>query len=433
MYGERGTVLNKKHSVSRLGLQLIAAVVFSLAAGVALFFLLTMASYNVIGSFTMNPGHIARQEAASAERLQRYVTAYDIGLAQIKRLDEWAREETNVLMTVYQGKEILYYNTDVVIGLPDYEESSYDIVFRDGIAEAVLICFFDSRYYLWADFVNGMLSIVTSLAILYTCIRQKVRYITLLASELQILKGGDLNYPVTVKGRDELTALAEEMDAMRRAIRERQQEKERAIQANQELVTAMSHDLRTPLTSLLGYVDILNLHKYQEGQQKKYLQAIGEKAWQIKQMSDKLFEYFLVFRKEREELNFQTVNGIEFLGQVVEESLFDMESEGFQIERKSDEVDCVLQVDVEAIRRVFGNIFSNLVKYADRSQPVWVCYEQQADRLAVSFRNAVAEADGKESSRIGLCTCEKIMEDHGGSFRCKQEEGRFEVQVEFPV
>lgn len=436
--------MNKKHSVSRLGLQLIAAVVLSLTAGAVLFFLLTMASYRGISSVTMNPEHIARQEAASAERLQRYVTTHDIGLSQIKRLDEWSEEEKNVLITVYQGQEILYYNTDVVIGLPDsdtivydeaavLQESSYDIVFRDGIAEVVLISFFDSRYYLWADFLNGMISIAVSLAILYACIRRKVRYIALLASELQILKGGDLNYPITVKGKDELSALAEEMDAMRRAIRERQQEKERAIQANQELVTAMSHDLRTPLTSLLGYVDILNLHKYQEGQQEKYLHAIGEKAWQIKQISDKLFEYFLVFRREREEIQLQTVNGIEFLGQVVEESLFDMESEGFQIERRTDEITCVLQIDVEAIRRVFGNIFSNLIKYADRSQPIQVSYGQQPDSLKVSFRNAVAGKEGKESSQIGLRTCEKIMEDHGGRFRYKQENGQFEVYVEFPV
>lgn len=448
--------MNKKHSVSRLGLQLTAAVVLSLATGAALFFLLTMASYRGIGSVTMNPGHIARQEAASAERLQHYVTAHDIGLSQIRRLDEWSEEEKNVLITVYQGQDILYYNTDVVIGLPGSDgadrcsdktaddnivydeaavprESSYDIVFRDGTAEVVLVSFFDSRYYLWADFINGMISIAVSLAILYACIRRKVQYIALLASELQILKGGDLNYPITVKGRDELSALADEMDAMRRAIRERQQEKERAIRANQELVTAMSHDLRTPLTSLLGYVDILNLHKYQEGQQEKYLHAIGEKAWQIKQMSDKLFEYFLVFRREREEMQLQTVNGIEFLGQVVEESLFDMESEGFQIERETDEIDCVLQVDVEAVRRVFGNIFSNLIKYAERTQPIQVCYRQRADRLTVCFRNAVAEAERKESSQIGLHICEKIMEDHGGSFRCRQADGWFEVSVEFPV
>lgn len=433
-------MLNKKHSVSRLGLQLVAAVVFSLAAGVALFFLLTMAAYRGIGSVVMRPEHIAKQEADCAERLQRYVTTHDISIGQIAQLDEWVTEEQNVLVTVYQGQDVLYYNSDVVIGKPgsdseaDSREVSYDICFRNGTAEAVLISFFDNRYYLWADIVNGTIAMIAALAVLYGFIRKKVRYITLLESELQILKGGDLNYPITVKGKDELSALAEEMDAMRLAILERQQKEEQAVRANQELVTAMSHDLRTPLTSLLGYVDILSLHKEPEGQRDQYLRAIGEKAWQIRQLSDKLFEYFLVFRKGREKMQFQTVNGIEFLGQIVEESLFDMESEGFQIVRRSDEIDCVLQADIEEIRRVFGNIFSNLLKYADRSQPVQVCYEQQTDRLIVSFRNAVAPGtDGRESNQIGLRTCAKIMEAHGGRFHCLQGGGCFEVRVEFPV
>lgn len=432
--------MNKKHSISRLGLQLVAAAVFSLAAGVALFFLLTMAAYRLIGSVVMRPEHIAKQEAGCAERLQQYVTTHDISIEQIAQLDGWVTEEQNVLVTVYQGQDVLYYNSDVVIGQPgsdsevDSREVSYDIRFRNGTAEAVLISFFDNRYYLWTDLAGGMIAMIAALAVLYGFIRKKVWYITLLESELQILKGGDLSYPITVKGKDELSALAEEMDAMRLAILERQQEEEQAVRANQELVTAMSHDLRTPLTALLGYVDILSLHKEPEGQQDQYIRAIGEKAWQMKQLSDKLFEYFLVFRKGREEMQLQTVNGIEFLGQIVEESLFDMESEGFQIVRSSDEIDCVLQADVEEIRRVFGNIFSNLLKYADRSQPVQVCYEQETDRLTVSFRNAVAPGtDGMESSRIGLRTCAKIMEAHGGRFRCIRDGGSFEVRVEFPV
>lgn len=96
-------------------------------------------------------------------------------------------------------------------------------------------------------------------------IRGKIRYIDLMEQEIQILKGGDLDYRITVKGKDELASLAAEIDAMRCAIKERQQKEEEAGKANRELVTAMSHDLRTPLTSLLGYVDILQMEKGKTG------------------------------------------------------------------------------------------------------------------------------------------------------------------------
>ena len=64
--------------------------------------------------------------------------------------------------------------------------------------------------------------------ILYLLIRKKVKYIELLGKELEILKGGDLNYQITIRGNDELAALAGEMDSMRRAIRSRQEEEELA-------------------------------------------------------------------------------------------------------------------------------------------------------------------------------------------------------------
>lgn len=97
---------------------------------------------------------------------------------------------------------------------------------------------------------------------------------------------------------------------MRCAIKERQQKEEEAGKANRELVTAMSHDLRTPLTSLLGYVDILQMEKGEDrGQQRKYLNSIRDKAYQIKELSDKLFEYFIVYGRKREELEAEEVKG----------------------------------------------------------------------------------------------------------------------------
>ena len=106
--------------------------------------------------------------------------------------------------------------------------------------------------------------------ILYLLIRKKVKYIELLGKELEILKGGDLNYQITIRGNDELAALAGEMDSMRRAIRSRQEEEELAHLANRGIVTAMSHDLRTPLTALMGYLDILSIEEA-PGKKQKYL------------------------------------------------------------------------------------------------------------------------------------------------------------------
>lgn len=77
--------------------------------------------------------------------------------------------------------------------------------------------------------------------------------------------------------------------------------------------------------------------------------------------------------------------------------------------------------------------FSNLLKYADRNRPVTVSYEQREDCLIICFGNYVAEdAEAKESTGIGLKTCAKIIEDHGGSFYSGQKDGFFLTQISFP-
>ena len=169
-----------------------------------------------------------------------------------------------------------------------------------------------------------------------------------------------------------------------------------------------------------------------EGQRKRCLEAVRQKAYQIKELSDKLFEYFIVYGREQESLETELVNGAEFLGQVVEESLFDLESEGFEVLRSSDEIDCALYMDVALIRRVFGNIFSNLLKYGDRSRPLEVEYRQGDGELLIRFKNSVNRHSRRaESSGIGIKTCRKIMEDHGGRFECRGEGGTFAVEVTF--
>lgn len=178
----------------------------------------------------------------------------------------------------------------------------------------------------------------------------------MLGKELEILKGGDLNYQITIRGNDELAALAGEMDSMRRAIRSRQEEEELAHLANRGIVTAMSHDLRTPLTALMGYLDILSIEE-DPGKKQKYLSVCRDKACQIKSLSDKLFEYFLVYSSDQDELHADEVNGAEFVGQIVEESLFDLENEGIEVARRAGEITCRLLVDVDLMRRVFGNLF----------------------------------------------------------------------------
>lgn len=368
----------------RLGIELLLATVLSLAVAALAFMGLREFAYRKLDNVIYTDEFNSRQEKACAARLQNYITEESVSMADGAALDHWVNQEKDVILYLYQGQNLLYSSIDrfeiavpsqeagtepaefdVAMDdvLPNYDDTipMYPILFSDGSAQAVLSCFFQFRFYSLADGAAGVIAFSLFVLLLLLLIRRKSRYIRLLENELKILEGGDLNYEITIRGNDELAFLAQGIDAMRRAIRERQACEEAAENANRELITAMSHDLRTPLTSLIGYLDILALKKYgSEEQMRQFLLAGREKAYRIKALSDKLFEYFLVYGKEEAPPEMELVNAEELVGQIVEESLFDLESEGFSVERSAEEISCILRADVDLLRRVFGNLFSNI-------------------------------------------------------------------------
>ena len=140
-----------------------------------------------------------------------------------------------------------------------------------------------------------LLAVILLVVIMILGMRKPVRYIGRLKAECEILGSGDLDYQVTVQGKDELSLLARGLDNMRIALRESNEKEAELTAANRRMITEMSHDLRTPLTSLLIYTEILGKEAVKDPQQlMEYVRKIEKKARQIKRLSDNIFEYALI-------------------------------------------------------------------------------------------------------------------------------------------
>lgn len=428
---------------SRLWIKLILSAVFAAACAAFVYVWALELSYRLLDQIYINPAVILKREEQYIKDFQSYVTEQKLSMNDRKKIKEFTKTDWTIVMALYQENDIIFSSDSrFIVPLPadeygetikDTSEASgvFNVTFTDGAVQAALV-YTGYENYQSAGVIVTLLSGLCFAVILYLLIRKKVKYIELLGKELEILKGGDLNYQITIRGNDELAALAGEMDSMRRAIRSRQEEEELAHLANRGIVTAMSHDLRTPLTALMGYLDILSIEE-DPGKKQKYLSVCRDKACQIKSLSDKLFEYFLVYSSDQDELHADEVNGAEFVGQIVEESLFDLENEGIEVARRAGEITCRLLVDVDLMRRVFGNLFSNILKYADRSHAVQAEYGETKGELVIRLRNSVAaDASERESSNIGLKTCETILKRHGGTFSYQKDAGMFEAEVRIP-
>ena len=205
--------------------------------------------------------------------------------------------------------------------------------------------------------------------------------------------------------------------------------------AGRELMVNLSHDVRTPLTTLLLYTEIVAGGKYHsQAQLAEYLTKIDTKARQIKQLSDNLFEYALVTRD-----TVVTLDRPASFSQIFEEPLAEFAEQlgqrGYGCLLDLGEEDVVLQVYRPYIRRIFDNIASNILKYADPAHPVQVCFVREGEQAGLAFANVPLppESGGAESTKVGLVSVQTMMEKMQAEVRVSQTARRFCITLLFPV
>ena len=386
------------------------------------------------------------------EDLQSYVERNAITAAKISEIKNWTNDNVYVYLSIYQNNKVVfnsdyaYSDTDVVVEEVEFEEDAvlldeqnlYRLELADGtVASVDMFCYdyWQYSYYVWG--VGVGLGILIFLTVFTHLLRNKLKYINDIEKELRILEGGNLEYPITIKGEDELGSLAHGIEQLRISVVDSMKKEQQMLQANKELVTSMSHDLRTPLTTLTGYLEMLNMeHITDEEKRKHYLALSLDKTREIKELSDQLFEYFLIYGEDTKRLKVEPVNAHALVMDLVENQFLSLEEEGFQIQfiDHLDEKSGNCLINSQYMQRVLNNILSNLEKYADKQSPIEISAGIEQNYLLLGVRNGIcASRDVHESTKIGLITCERIMKLHHGGFQKFEVEGEFTVRLTIPM
>ena len=188
------------------------------------------------------------------------------------------------------------------------------------------------------------------------------------------------------------------------------------------------------MTSLIGYLGLLCEEGREESEQRQFAQSAYGKAMELKDLTDQLFRYFLVYGKAELELNLERFDGRLLLEQLLGEAEFDLADAGFTMQRIEFSGECSLLADPLFLKRVMDNLVSNIKKYADPAQPLVALSELKDGKLSLCISNAIsADLARKESTKIGLRTCEKILDAMGGSFTTLNENGRFAAEMSLPA
>ena len=428
----------------------LAGLLLAAVAVSGLFFVvINYAGEQMITKIFSDSSHIEKLSEAYIQDLQDYIDETKAASNDSEKLTEWVRKQKIVSIQVYKDEILTYDSNYPDAAVEDAEaegayyewEYYYTAEFADGTADVFLYGFFSYPLYSYAMTAEILLAVILLVAIVILGIRKPVRYIGRLKAECEILGSGDLDYQVTVQGKDELSLLARGLDNMRMALRESNEKEAELTAANRRMITEMSHDLRTPLTSLLIYTEILGKKAAKDPRQAmEYVRKIEKKARQIKRLSDNIFEYALITEETKAELGEpQTLREL-FYDPLSEMTAY-LGERGYMVELRPDTGSGSerrqIRVNEEYINRTMDNIVSNIEKYADKSMPVRIetIYTEEYGGLA--FRNGIScstedRRKTEGSTNIGLHNVEKMMKKMNGYFRVKQTENIFEITLIFP-
>lgn len=283
--------------------------------------------------------------------------------------------------------------------------------------------------------------------------RSMIRYLEEISASLQAISLGNFDVKIPVKSADELGTLAENINHMTARLAIAIEEERNAERSKNELITSVSHDLRTPLTSVLGYLELIVNDRYRdEVELRYYVDVAYEKALRLQSLIDDLFEYTKVsyggLRIETSSIDLR-----ELLEQLVEEFVPALQAADMQYRFFIPGDAYILSADGDLLVRVFENLVSNAIRYGQAGKYVDIELDRRDDRIIVRIANygepisqydlphifdrfyrvEKSRSDKTGGSGLGLAIAKNIIELHGGTISAYASQQRTVFEIELPA
>ena len=436
----------EKRTFRTLTFKLMAVMTLALAAAVLTFVCTVIVGNAVVEQVYLSSEAVNRRMDAEISSFRSYVEENALTSVDVNAVGQWNREHRNVNLTIYgisttisstpEGAELVGNEGGIIVRseLNLQMGMEYPVNFRDGV---YVVALNDTSRDLVGLTVNLSALVLAALVFLATVLlydQHITRTVQTLSRQVRQVSRGDLQMQIKPQTSDEIGQLALDVDAMRLSIIDKLQREEEAWKANSQLITAISHDVRTPLTALMGYLEIVSDESLSPEERRAYLQVCKNNAQRLKSLTDELFGFFLVFGKPTPDQRPEEFDAVTLLDQLLLEHVMDLTQRGFQVETSVGEISGKLRVDLGHFRRIFDNLFSNVRKYADPAYPVTISQRVDREELIITISNYINKSQNRpESNRIGLQTCHKLVAAMGGEFSQHRTKETFMVEVVLPL
>ena len=437
-----------------LYLGLLNNILIGIFLAVFVYFLILIPSTYVIKKYYISSDLQAKRHTEYIASLQEYVMTEGVSLENSDKIAEWVRENPYVYLLVYQGSEDWEFTdkTNVVPGAKDKFSELAGLRIDNSMARDELLSDARSGGYYLISLTDGevivalseysenlyllIFTAVSLVAAALTFILMLVRYIGMLierikrfASDVTIVSELDMSYEIVSEGKDELAGLSCNVENMRQTMLRHIENEKEARAANTELITSISHDIRTPLTVLMGYIEMMRERERDEVMQ-GYIDATESTALRLKQLSDDMFKYLLAFGDTDKAVSLEEYDARMLFDQALSEHILLLREMGYDISVKNlgDALPegSLVRTDAQNLMRIVDNIFSNIRKYADMESKINIDTKLSGARLTVEVRNRLRrDTDGAESNGIGLKTCVRLGSVVADGFEYEKNEDSF--------
>ncbi|WP_326512983.1 sensor histidine kinase [Clostridium intestinale] len=258
---------------------------------------------------------------------------------------------------------------------------------------------------------------------------------------------GDLNYQIEGSSISVLDVLAKDINNMRSGLGNAIQNEVKSERMKTELITNVSHDLKTPLTSIINYVDLIKKGDFTKEEIEDYIKIIDRKSQRLKVLIEDLFEASSAASGEME-LNIEKLDIVALLKQSIAEfeEKIKISKLDFRINIPNEKV--YVMVDGKRTWRIFENQISNILKYSLDNTRVYINLEESEDRIIIIFKNISAyeidfnedeiterfkrgdQSRHTEGSGLGLAISKGLTELQDGIFKIKVDGDLFKVEIQ---
>lgn len=280
-------------------------------------------------------------------------------------------------------------------------------------------------FHVWLKSICGIGSILIFIILFLFMLGQRLSYLLTITKGIDKLRENRMDFDITLEGNDELTRLAESINYLAASQREIDLKEKRMKEERDAWVRSLSHDIRTPLTSMLSFSELMmGKDQITDAEARSYAELIYTKSLQIRHLTSQLMD--------RRDGNWENIPDIRLLLEQLAGEWEEVLEERFPCSTDLSECESFPgAVDIYSLRRIIDNLTSNTEKYADPSSPVRLTIRTEERRIIISLENEKIreQTAPPESHRIGLENIRQIVSFYDGRVDVDDEDAFFRITI----